>query len=164
MTMKGFTLIETLVAVTVLSLAIAGPFQAIQGALKNSFVARDQLVAALLAQEGVEYIQSVRDSNYLSGNSWLTGLGACLPGPCVVDSTQGTVSGTVEPLRLSSNGLYNQQAADAGTNRVTRFTRTIAITTVGSGGNEVKVTVTVSWQTGAGSFSTVITENMRDWL
>ena len=162
MTTKGFTLVETLVAITILALAIAGPFQAIQGALRNSFAARDQLVAASLAQEGVEYIRSVRDSNYLSGSSsGLSGLSACQSGPCVIDPTNGTISGTVEPLRLSSGGLYNQQGVSS-TNKLTRFTRTARLTTVSP--NEVTVTVVVTWQSAGGTFTTTITENLRDWL
>ncbi|MEK9160428.1 MAG: type II secretion system protein [Patescibacteria group bacterium] len=158
--MKGFTLIETLVAITVLALAVAGPFQAIQGALRNSFVARDQLVAASLAQEGVEYVRSVRDGNYLGRQSWLTGLAACQPGPCVVDPTQGTVSASIAPLRLSPTGLYTQQVT--GGHPLTRFTREVTMTTIST--NEVLVTVTVEWQTGGGMFSLSVSENIRDWL
>lgn len=161
MTMKGFTLIETLVAVTVLTLAVAGPFNALRGALLNSYIARDQLVATSLAQEGIEYVRSVRDANYLAGASWLTGLSACMPGPCVVDPTQGTVSGTVAPLYLSTSGLYSQQNS-AGA-KVSNFTRTVTITTL-AGGTEAKVTVSVSWQTHGGTFTSTLTENIRDWL
>lgn len=157
--MKGFTLVETLVAVTILTVAVVGPFTALQGALKNSFAARDQLVAASLAQEGVEYIRSVRDNNYLAGNPWLAGLAACQPGPCVVDPTQGTASGTVAPLRISSNSLYTQVVSG---NTLTRFTRTVQIATLSA--NEVRVTVTVSWNTGGVPYTMQIVENLRDWL
>lgn len=156
--MKGFTLIETMVAVTILALAIAGPFRAIQGALTNSFAARDQLVAAALAQEGIEYIRSIRDDNYLSGESdWLAGMDDCIPGPCIVDPTQGDTSTVVEPLQLSENGLYNHESGDE-----TRFTRVVEIETVS--GNEAKISITVSWQTSGGTFTTVLSDTIRDWL
>jgi len=159
--MKGFTLIETMVAVTILALAIAGPFNAIQGALTNSFAARDQLIASALAQEGIEYIRSIRDDNYLAGADWLEGLDECMPGPCIVDPTQGEISTTVAPLKLSDTGLYNHDLGpDGGT--ASRFTRTIAIETVSA--NEIRISATVAWKTSGGTFTTVLTENLRDWL
>ena len=80
-TPKGFTLIETLIAITILTLSIVGPFQVVQSVLLSSYNARDQLIAAGLAQDGIEYIRMIRDSNYLynvrhgSGTvTWLSGL------------------------------------------------------------------------------------------
>ena len=159
--MKGFTLIETLVAITVLTLAVAGPFNALRGALVNSYIARDQLVATSLAQEGIEYIRSVRDANYLGGSSWLTGLGSCMPGPCVIDTAFGTISGTVAPLHLSTGGLYSQASSPGDKESI--YTRTISITTL-AGGTEAKVTSSVSWMTRGVTYSTTLTENIRDWL
>lgn len=78
---RGFTLVETLVAVAVLTTSIAGPFVAIQAAINAGYVSRDQLAATMLAQEGIEYVRSVRDGNYLyrvqnplSTRSWFYGL------------------------------------------------------------------------------------------
>ncbi len=161
MTMKGFTLIETLVAVTVLTLAVAGPFNALRGALVNSYIARDQLVATSLAQEGIEYVRSVRDANYLATATWLTGLNACQPGPCVVDTALNTISGTVAPLYISTSGLYSQ--ANSSGAKVSIYTRTVTITPL-AGGTEAKVSVTVSWVTRGTTYSTTVSENIRDWL
>ena len=46
---KGFTLVETLVAISVLSLSIAGAFTAVQGGIQSSTVAKDQITAFYLA-------------------------------------------------------------------------------------------------------------------
>lgn len=94
---KGFTLLETLIAIAVLTLAIIGPFQIVQGVLTSAYNARDEIVASGLAQEGVEYVREVRDSNYLynarygSGSvTWLNGFDGtggpnCYTAACVVD-------------------------------------------------------------------------------
>ena len=51
---QGFTLIETLVSIAILTTAILGPlFIAFQG-VKLSYFARDQVIALYLAQEGIE--------------------------------------------------------------------------------------------------------------
>ena len=77
----GFTLIETLIAILILTLSIVGPFQVVQGVLSSAYNARDQLVAAGLAQEAMEYTRMVRDSNYLYNAqvgantvTWLNGM------------------------------------------------------------------------------------------
>lgn len=150
-----------MVAITVLSLAVVGPFQAIRSAFSNSIIARDQLISTALAQEGIEHIRSVRDNNYLSGASdWLSGLGSCMPGPCVVDTTQNTVSSTIAPLRLTTAGLYTQQNVPGS--QATRFTRTVTITSLSA--TQARITVTVSWTTAGGTFSVNVTDNIHDWL
>ncbi len=66
-TKKAFTLIETLVAISILTIALTGPLAVIAQALKSSYFARDQITAYYLAQEAVEYIRNQRDINGLKG-------------------------------------------------------------------------------------------------
>ena len=187
--MRGFTLVETLVAISIIMLAIVGPFTSVEHALTASYTARDQLVASSLAQEGIEYVRGIRDGNAIGNiapggtlRHWLAGLdgtpGAtasfanCFTAPCVVDPAANTVSATIAPLNLRTSGsqsyLYNQ-AAVSSTNAATRFTRTVQLQTVPSGQNptvttEVKVTVTVSWITSHVPYSVVLTENLQPWI
>ena len=54
---RGFTLIETLVGVTILLVAVVGPlYTAFQG-VSLSLLARDQITASFLAQEGLEFVR-----------------------------------------------------------------------------------------------------------
>jgi Tfp pilus assembly protein PilV len=62
----GFTLIEAMIAVTILTFAIAGPLTSASRALVATEVARDQLTASYLAQEGIEYVRAMRDDEYLA--------------------------------------------------------------------------------------------------
>jgi type II secretory pathway pseudopilin PulG len=52
-THAGFTLLETLVAVSVLMIAITATFTAAQSGLSAAIEAKDQVVAFYLAQEAV---------------------------------------------------------------------------------------------------------------
>ncbi len=175
MNMKGFTLVETLIAIAILTLAIVGPFTVVQGVLQSSYIARDQLIAAALAQEGMEYVRSVRDSNFIfnthtaGSRPWLYGLDSstgidCYTNACVIDPGQQTVidcgntSCAARPLYLSGTNLYTQTSAG---NTQTRFTRQVRLTSISA--TETLVTVTVSW-TGHGSYSVVLKENLRNWL
>lgn len=168
---RGFTLVETLVAITIIALAIVGPLYAVQQSLNISRVSRDQLVASALSQEAIEYVRSIRDGNYLytlrtgTARSWLYGIDGtagstnCSTAPCVIDPTQNTVSRTITALRRSSIGLYNQEE---GT--VTPFTRTIRLTAVPGSTTEIVLTVTVTWSTNGLPYTFTLTERLHNWL
>jgi Tfp pilus assembly protein PilV len=173
-----------MVAISILAIALMGPFTAVQNALTSSYVARDRLIASTLAQEGLEYVRSVRDNNYLASFGWLDGFdstqydrnlcfGGSPSGFCTVDVTLGDFHaeenamkgyGAVDVdeipyLKLSAGGLYNHQAGEE-----TRFKRTVQIETLEESEHEVRVTVTVTWVTGLQTFSVVVVDNLHDWL
>jgi prepilin-type N-terminal cleavage/methylation domain-containing protein len=173
---RGFTLVETLVAITVILTAIVGPLYAVQQSLNISRSAREQLIASSLAQEGVEYVRAMRDSNYLynlanpGSRTWLAGVDGtagypnayadCITGNCVVDIVRNTVSRTVVPLNLEGTGLYGQTSAGTAT----PFTRTVRLTAVAGSVTEMIVTVTVTWTTKGQARTVLITERLHNWL
>lgn len=59
----GFTIIETLVAIAVLMIAIAGPLSIASKSLTTALYAHDQTIASFLAQESMEIIKNARDNN-----------------------------------------------------------------------------------------------------
>lgn len=183
--LTGFTLVETLIAITVLTVAIVGPYHAVQTALNVSFVARDELVATSLAQEGLEYVRSVRDSNFdynvanpASAGTWLYGLDGttragvtgrnCFSGTqCTVDITQASVvnaiepcSGVCAPLNVAINGLYTQSAPSGYV--VSKYTRSVTLTTINP--HEAQVSSTVSWKTLGLTHTITVTNNLQNWL
>ena len=175
---RGFTLVETMVAVAIVGIAIVGPLYTVQKGVVAAYVARDRLVASSLAQEGAEYVHAIRDNNFLynianpgSPRSWLYGLNGAGGSTdctgtygCRVDPPQNTVTvctATCSPLNLSSAGIYNHQALSGG-NVATKFTRTVTLTAVST--TEAKVTVTVTWVTVGVPYSVTVTENLQNWL
>ncbi|MEK7184741.1 MAG: prepilin-type N-terminal cleavage/methylation domain-containing protein [Patescibacteria group bacterium] len=58
----GFTIIETLVAITILMISIAGPLTIAQKGLTASIYARDQITASYLSQELMEKIKNDKRS------------------------------------------------------------------------------------------------------
>lgn len=114
---KGFTLVETLVAIFVLVIAVTGPMSAVVNSLKASFLARDQIVAFYLAQDVIEAIKNVRDNNYLvelqatspNFGTWLKpGNQDNIPPPCINPAnktcsidTSGLKTGN--PIRFKSD-------------------------------------------------------------
>jgi prepilin-type N-terminal cleavage/methylation domain-containing protein len=102
---SGFTLVETLIAVSILAIATAGPLYTASRALVAAETARDQLTASYLAQEGIEYVRMMRDDAFLyaysrndpaaTANSWAdftSGASAwsitqCITNVCTLDPT-----------------------------------------------------------------------------
>jgi len=88
---KGITLIETIVAVTILAVAIAGPMTLAASSLRATRDARSELIATHLAEEGVEIVHNIRDNNVTNNplpGSWLANiLPNCGGFGCVVDVT-----------------------------------------------------------------------------
>ena len=69
-TNKGFTIVESLVAISILVLAITGATSAIQTGISSYIFSKDQIIAFYLAQEGFEQIRNIRDENGLKKISW----------------------------------------------------------------------------------------------
>jgi prepilin-type N-terminal cleavage/methylation domain-containing protein len=153
---RGFTLVEAMVAISILSLAVTGPLVIAQKGLGSAIYAKDQIIAAYLAQEAVEYVRNTRDTNRITGSAWLTGLSACAVSSggeaCEIDARKtdllaaGAVTscsgGVCDPISFDgSSGLYGY-----GIGSPTKFTRSISIDSRASP-KEATITVTVAWAT-----------------
>ncbi|MCA9355890.1 prepilin-type N-terminal cleavage/methylation domain-containing protein, partial [Candidatus Kaiserbacteria bacterium] len=58
---EGFSLVETLVAITILLIVVVGPMKIIISASNSTSFSGEQVVAFFLAQEGAEIAQKARD-------------------------------------------------------------------------------------------------------
>lgn len=164
----GFTLVEAMVAISILSLAVTGPLLIAQKGLGSSVYARDQITAFYLAQEAVEYIRNVRDSNRITGISWLSQFDECKEDgsgrKCQIDSQYADFSPIVSPdaIKLcdspsspnppcpvlsldTTNNIYGY--GSGGDWKPTIFTRTISIDDRVNPNQEAVISVTISWNT-----------------
>lgn len=179
----AFTLIETLVAITIISLAILAPFGAMQQVVRATALSRDQVIASGLAQEGIEYVRFIRYTNWLnsqqSGDSYdptdgiESGTKNCvssggttnnctidiISNPYVGGSFEGVsrCSGSCGALYRTPAGVYTQRQSG---NAATPYTRYFTVT---KHVDYITVTVTVTW-TNRGTHTISLTENMYDWL
>ncbi len=162
-TSKGFTLIETLVAISILLLSISAPLTIASKGLASSYYAREQITAFYLAQDAVEYIRNTRDNNFLSGANWLNGFPDTNGALFTVDTTNGTMAlcpsgGCVALGYNSSTGFYKYNDPNA---KVSVFTRSISIKTINT--NEALVSVKISWTAGKLSRTFSVKENILNW-
>ncbi len=161
---KGFTIVESLVSITILVLAITGAASAIQIGISSYIFSKDQVIAFYLAQEGFEQIRNIRDENGLKSLNWLTNLAPCFTADgCYVDIFPANpipvACGTNCPvIRQSSvSGFYGY---DASWN-ATVFNRRIRMQTINS--EEVSIVVTVDWSKGATTRQFKARENLFNW-
>lgn len=165
---KGFTLVETLVAVVILTFAIAGPLSIASRSLFSSTVAREQIVAIYLAQEAIEGVRSIRDQNGLNGVSWLTDLPAIGTNFTIdlVNINGGTNKPTIAACPGTCSAINYDPATrlyQYGSGSASNFTRTVRIDSVPDKTDEVKVSVTVTWEVGQVSRSFIARDNLFNW-
>jgi prepilin-type N-terminal cleavage/methylation domain-containing protein len=67
MNKKGFTIIESLVAITILTLSITGATSIVQGSLNSAQVSKIEGQAIGLAVEGIEYARNVHETTLFNG-------------------------------------------------------------------------------------------------
>lgn len=158
---RGFSLIESLVASSILLLAITGTLTIASKSIGISSDARDQVTASYLAQEGVEFVRNARDSNVLSSVSWLSGLVSCALGnTCTIDVPNNEISrcsGACPPFLLSDAGIYNYRIGNP-----TIFRREIKISELISN-QEIVVEVTMRWKKKVLERTLVIREHLLNW-
>jgi len=67
---KGFTILEVLVAVLVITVGVLAAFRMAQNITVFSRINASRLTATYLAQEGIELVRNQRDNNWLQGSDW----------------------------------------------------------------------------------------------
>jgi prepilin-type N-terminal cleavage/methylation domain-containing protein len=170
---KGFTLIETFVAISILLVSLAGPLSIAAKALQSAYYSRDEIIASYLAQEAIEFVRAIRDENYLAGNpGWLNsldgtgGLPNCIDATCTIDFPHFKAAACPGPdacpvLLIDTNGLYNQQP---GNGNPSIYTRAVTIKSVAGRPDEIDVEVKVSWRTGTIERQFTISDHLFNWL
>jgi len=176
MTMKksrAFTLVETLVAISILLLSIGGPIFAVSNAVSSATLARDQITGFYLAQDALEYIRNLRDENTLRGGDWAKFVGIvspCISNICQVDTAFGYSARTLTPCpqsigcqKLNYVGNIYDYAAGGYPSIFTRSVKIIQPPATSD--HEMDVQVTISWI--PNNFSSpktfTVTDELLDW-
>lgn len=71
---KGQGLLETVIALSIIITGLVGALSLAISNLANSSDSVARVIAGNLAREGVEIVRNIRDSNWLAGEQWDTGL------------------------------------------------------------------------------------------
>jgi Tfp pilus assembly protein PilV len=151
---RGFTIVETLVAIFILLITTTGPLSFAQSSLKSSFQARDQITAFYLAQDAIETIKNIRDANQLNIEvDWLENLGSCrpsvpnIPVMCNIYNERSNVESEtctgISCPKLKYDSTTKQFVLSSMSGDTSKYTRTIYVTQIET--NEIQVVVEVKF-------------------
>lgn len=157
-TTDGFTLVETLVAISILMLVIIGPMTVVQKSMQNAYFANEQVTATFLAQQGIEAVRQLRDDEALNSwdatgtsdtSDWVNTLTAC---DAAHDGCELSGTGSnkvlqncgVEGCKIYIEEDTGEYTDSIGGNIDTPFTRRITVDSF-AGGDLVLVTTEVTW-------------------
>ena len=177
MSKKGFTLIEAIVAIGVISIGFVGSLVLLSRASSQAIALKDRVVAAHIGAEGVEVVRNIRDTNWLKGRDWLYGLIEPADAP-----TGTVVSGVLDyndPVLHSSDqsesrkclnwdGNFYKHAIAPAYACSTSFKRQIVLTKnseIISGQNisYLEIRSTVYWKEKGIVKNLMVIDNLYDW-
>lgn len=182
-TISGFILIETLVALSLLMLALPAALTVASKSVSLASYSKDQVIALYLAQEGIEIIRNRRDQNMIKMSigdtvDWRDGFwtGDCsAPLRCRVDYGAGPsdtdtliercVGGGCSLVlnRNMANGTYAHTPV-GGAWVSTPFSRFVQTSAVAGSPDEIRVVSTVTYGMYGGVKTISVVENLTKWI
>lgn len=157
---QGFTLIEVLLALSIILIGLVGIFRVEVYALDAARVANEKFRATFLAQEGIEIVKSIRDTNWLNERSWDAGLGVTANSNVEYDST--ALNDVADNLYLNGSNIYTHNAVGA---TPTIFSRHIEIAYPADGDGVVymQVKCVVDFVLKGKTHTVSVEEHLYDW-
>jgi len=176
---KGFTIIEVISAIFVLLIGILASYTVIQQIIGYTSIVSSRLVAAYLAQEGIEIVRNIRDTNWLQGEQTGYGLVKVGSGPdWEADYTTTTFIGTEKDL-CGDTPYYNCHTYNLNNylkildnfykyplpGTPTKFQRRITVTSLNQNpdADEFRVSVVVFWKDKGKSYTITAQEYLYSW-
>lgn len=182
---KGFTLVETLFAVFILTFTIASLMTVVANNLFAAKYARDEITVNYLLQEVVDYIRNDRDTTVFLGNgtTWndfvlkyenCSGSNGCYLDVLEALKEINLATINTEPCSISDGCLFLYYNKDAditsgsfynyNTNNVqTNFRRKIIVKPDILNPDEIDVTVTIDWKNGGKNMTRSLSTNLMKW-
>jgi prepilin-type N-terminal cleavage/methylation domain-containing protein len=140
---KGFSLVEVLVAIFIISLALSSVLFLLNSALLAGSTSSARLVAANLAQEGIEVVKNIRDLDFIASGSWDDWYSSFSGTNDYIVQYNDTSLRSFSDIQLKFNALTGLYSYDSGNNTVYSYKRRITLSKISN--DEIKVTSLVTW-------------------
>jgi len=163
-------MLEIIIAIFILVVAVIGAYSAFSRIIVATSIISSRLTAAYLAQEGIEIIRNIRDTNWLKGTNWddiieIFNDKSCSSG-CEADYTTGAVNETTmlrscmspmgASLNIDADGFYSYSNGSP-----TKFKRKIIITSTVI--DVLQVSVLINWEDRGETYNFTAEENLYNW-
>ena len=153
---SGFTLVEIVAVLFVVAIGLVGVLSLIVQNIQSQNISKNTITAYQLAQEGVELVRKVRDTNWLATRSWNAGM---LPGVYYMDyqdALPNILSAGDEALYKDASGFYVHGGGVA-----TPFSRVIEIEEINP--SAYRIYSRVTWSDRNNSFNYDVEALLYDW-
>ena|SRR3989344_7832519 len=160
---KALTLLEVIVAIGLIVSGLIGTLALITQSTKDIRGADNRLIAANLAQEAIEVVVAIRDSNWINENTWTNNIRLTQRG--IVDyngaSVQEVSSSRFCLLRNASG--YYIHGTQATCNTI--FSRHLEISdgTDANGNVYREIRAVVEWPEGNNTKGVTVVEHLYNW-
>ncbi|MFA7192020.1 MAG: prepilin-type N-terminal cleavage/methylation domain-containing protein [Candidatus Paceibacterota bacterium] len=184
---KGFTILETLIAVVLLSLVLNSVLTLISRSLFTAQYAKNDMIASYLLQESADYIRNTRDTqmkidpavgwgNFLDFYN-LNDSNGQQTRVCKIKIYPDSIASPTTPECANNNGnnapevFYYHKDTSGGsyysTERGSEYTDTnfsrLVVLSKNNSGDEVDVSITINWKNGNNSKSKSYNLSFTDW-
>ncbi len=144
---KGQTMMEMIIALGIVTLITTSVLALAVATIKTSSFSKQKFQAINLAQEGLEIVRNIRDTNWLQKELWNTDLEV----------------GTYNSISYLDGKGWKLKTEESPPLIDNVFKREITIEEVPSQDQEIKITVKVSWQEHGRSHAIELYENLTNW-
>lgn len=150
---KGFTLFEVLVSLLIILIGIIIISQFLPSFITSSIFLNLEFTASYLAQEGIELVRNIRDSNLINDRPWNKGIEK---GSWLIDFQKNKLFPYKDEfLKINEEGFYGYSGKD------TPFKRKIIISEKEGG---ILITSKVSYLFKGKEYEISVQEILYDWI
>lgn len=157
----GFTLIESLIAITILMISVAAPLNLAGKGITAANIAQKQIVAFYLAQDATESLINIKMGNKLDMERLLTGMNNCKVtdfsdnNGCIIDTSNLIITSCGVACSLdgkmymnATTGFYSHVSSSGDFSGFTRFSKIkiISVSNPGSIDQEAEIETIVKWR------------------
>ena len=160
----GFTLVETLVAISIFTISVVSVIVVLGDSLKHINYAKNKVKAVYLAQEGIEFIRNQRDNFVLVDPTTLTPPDTNWGNfkAYLTINTCYILSGDSEADKGCDIKSSDLMGANSGTSADSVFTGTIIVENIND--NEIKIISKIDWNQPSGPQHVEFQENLFNWV
>lgn len=157
---KAFSLIEIMAVIMIIALGMVGVANLVTQSIQAQSLNKSNVIAHQLAQEGIELIRQVRDTNWVQGNPWNTNLSS---GNYCIDYLSSSPLSISSPsdchLYFNDHRYYSSQAGVG--DQDTPFNRMITINDTST--TTMEVTSIITWTDRGRAYRYDVSTQLYDW-